>query len=127
QGYPDVRFYDRATQQTTIVAFGDGREEPSIFRVRSPKMSADGQVLALYSGDPQQFVRGRGVFISDHLRAPTLRTPLEGIFPDLSADGRFVGYRSFPRALDVFPALLYDRDPDNNGVFDEPGLTLTEV
>ncbi len=110
-----------------------------------PSISSDGRFIAFFS-DANNLVDGdtnqaRDVFIHDLESATTVRVSVSsgGVEgdgassrPGLSADGRFVAFRSqatnlvandLNGAQDVF---IHDRDPDANGVFDE-GNGTTEL
>jgi hypothetical protein len=125
--------------------------EPNSYGMGGPAISADGRFVAFTSiatnlspGDgPGVYVHDRdadgdGIFdepgaVSTHGVSRTMNDVLVfGRYPAISADGRFVAYAGF--ASDIVPGdtngvadvFVRDRDPDGNGVFDEPGLATTE-
>jgi hypothetical protein len=120
-----------------------------------PSLSRDGRFVAFASeasdlvtndsnGAADVFVRdrdsdGNGIFDETGGTA-TVRVSVDSsgaeangasVFPEISADGRFVAFAS--DASDLVPAdangvgdvFIHDRDADGNGVFDEPGAIAT--
>jgi Tol biopolymer transport system component len=103
----DVFFHDRQTGETSVIAFGD---RTSSF----PSVSADGRFVAFFSG-ATNLVAGDtnnapDVFIGDRLFGELRRVSV-GVAgeqgnstsqePSISADGRYVAFRSFATNLVV--------------------------
>jgi len=136
-GYSDVALYmrDRRTGDTTPILAGPALE---------PAISADGNHIVYKICDP--WMRPDQLPICD-IYALDLRNwawalisesregdhgDTDSSEPVISADGRFVVYKT--TALNILrtptqlPQLvLRDRDPDRNGVFDELGTPINEV
>jgi len=111
-----------------------------------PAVSADGRHVVFISElqfDPTQVVPASfHVWVRDRQRGTTVLVSKSSAgvagngrsaHPAISADGRFVAFSSSASNLvpedtnsldDVF---VHDRDADGNGIFDEPGATLTRV
>lgn len=115
----------------------------------NPTLSADGRFVAWESGAhtliPGDSNANRDILVRDNLLGTTavvsLNTagdqstaPTGNHSPDISADGRFVVFSSFAPNFDalgdttgVIDVFLRDRDPDTDGIYDEPGSTTTRV
>lgn len=108
-------------------------------------ISADGRYIAFASA-ANNLVTGDNngttdVFVRDRLLGLTVRVSIasSGVQgnavsdqPSLSADGRFVAFRSFANNMSetgdtnaVSDIFLHDRDTDNDGLYDEPGAIRT--
>ena len=151
--FPDVFVHDRLTGETHIVSLAhDG--SPADGTSDKVRLAEGGRFVFFESlatnlvpgdtnGESDVFVRDRdpdgdGIFDPANARTVRLSVDSQGnqasgrsLFPSPSADGRFVAFESNAPDLvtgdtnaqsDVF---LRDRDPDGNGVFDEPGALTT--
>jgi hypothetical protein len=96
---------------------------------RNVVLSGDGRYVAYdqeCAGGPVVYERATGRTV-----IPVLGGINEGSSPALSADGRFLAYateRPLPDdpPLDILGSVVVeDRDPDRNGIFDEPGKQTT--
>jgi hypothetical protein len=136
-GYSATALYrrDRRTGQTDLLLAG---------AARNASISADGQHIAFEICEP--FMRPDSASICDawalDLRTWTwslLSGTPNGTFgshnsggPVLSADGRFAVFSSVASNLTGDPSerrhvVLRDRDPDGNGIYDEPGAAVLET
>ena len=135
-GTYDVYVRDRHNgflSRASVSSAGIQANGPSLYA----SMSADGRHVAFQSCatnlDPADTNGQCDVFVHDRQTGATSvvnigpngqRGNFAGISIRLSGDGRFIVF------TDAFPgfssgAYLRDRDPDANGVFDEPGLSTT--
>ncbi len=134
------------TTRVSVNAVGD----PGDLRTGGPKISGDGTVMAMVGPAtnlvPNDLNYSEDVFIKDlgtglveranvsstgaEAATPILVTP-DSDDASMSADGRFVAFRSFAANLvtadtnAVADIFVHDRDTDQNGVFDEPGGVTT--
>ena len=133
---PALYLRDRNTGETRLLLGGP---------VQTAVLSADGNHMAFVVCDPYMHP-GTPEPICD-VYAIDLRTWLwtaisatadgtlgdaDSLEPVLSSDGRFVAFRT--NATNLLPPgaapgqiVFRDRDPDGNGIYDEPGTTLTET
>jgi Tol biopolymer transport system component len=106
-----------------------------------PSLSPDGRWVAISSGADlaggdqntqiDVFVRDRVNHVSILMSVATDGTQANAqcFQPSISSDGRFVAFSSWATNLDSVDTnnlpdvFLHDRDPDGNGIFDEPGAT----
>src|SRR5262245_23361323 len=135
-----------AFPQTTTLLHVNSDGMPGNLPGGDPSASADGRHVAFASRAnnlvPGDNNNASDVFVHDRVTGITVcasRTPA-GIFGDghsyqpvISATGRFVTYDTnatnlVPNKTDSdFDVLVYDRDPDGNGTFDEGNATLALV
>jgi murein DD-endopeptidase MepM/ murein hydrolase activator NlpD len=109
-------------------------------------LSRDGRYV-LFTSSASNLVPGDtndvdDVFVHDAWTGATVRVSVDdagiqgnagSIASNISGDGRYVGFLS--RATDLDPrdtsntqdAYIHDRDSDEDGIFDEPGATSTQV
>jgi len=129
-----------ATERVSVTSQGAQVKGDS----QTPSISADGRYVAfasfaagLASGDTN---RRSDIYVHDRVSGATVRISVDSngvqssgssYFPTISADGRVVVFQSAANDLvtndtnakrDVF---MVDRDADKNGIFDEPGHTVT--
>ncbi len=158
-GVRDVFLHDRDPDVNGIFDEGNGVTSrasistsgtPTDLEMGGPKLSGDGMVLAMV-GSGTTLVAGdtnfsEDVFVRDLASATTERVNVDSagaqassptlVVPDsddptISADGRFVAFRSFgvnlvPKDINqVADVFLHDRDVDGDGIFDEPGAIDT--
>ncbi|MEQ8764227.1 MAG: hypothetical protein RL885_09890 [Planctomycetota bacterium] len=120
--------------------------DPGISYSQLPSISGDGRYVAFRSlawnlvpGDTND---NWDIFVHDRVTRETVLVSKsstgeqangESSNPVMSADGRFVAFDSWATNLiandwnfvrDIF---LHDRDPDQNGIFDEPGTTTVRI
>lgn len=149
-GEADVFLHDRLTGSTLRFNLSPSGEQTPVFRSSGfPRISADGSAVAYWSTASNLVANDnndRGdVFVYDVQRASTVIVSISttgqqgdddsgsgmarGI--STSADGRLVAFGS--RATNLVPndtngdpdVFVHDRDPDQNGVFDEGnGVTI---
>lgn len=138
-GWNDVFLRDRVTGELTRVSVATDGAEGNNYSAW-PAISADGRHIAFYScASNFDGNAACGVFVRDRIAQTTTRQSIgpNGELPTqdsqhqfrLSGDGRYVVFNaSFDSSTPwVHQAYLRDRDPDANGVFDEPGLTTTTL
>ncbi|MBI3774634.1 MAG: PD40 domain-containing protein [Gammaproteobacteria bacterium] len=133
----DIFLYDRRNSITTRVSIGVGGAETN-GDSKAPAISQDGRYIAFESQATNLVTNDIGgwqdIFVYDRVTATTVRVSVSSsgveannhcLHAALSGDGRFVAFISAASTLtsddanslsDVF---LHDRDPDQNGVFDE--------
>jgi Tol biopolymer transport system component len=137
-GVGDVFVKDRQTHEIERVSVGPGGANLSGTH-DSPAISADGQHVLFVSNAsilPSDVNGYPDVYLYDRARQTTvlISRRLDGVatnggsyWPSISADGRFVTFRS--TAHNILPMqplgnaggiFLHDRDTDADGVFDEP-------
>src|SRR6185436_7521121 len=141
-GWNDVFLRDRVTGELTRVSVAsDGTEGNN--QSGNPVISADGRFIAFSSCatnlDPTDTNGACDVFIHDRIEHTTTR---QSFGPNgeqatiasqyqfrLSGDGRYLVFNaSFDaQGWTSRRAYLRDRDPDGNGIFDEPGLATTTL
>ncbi len=120
-----------------------GQVESAGAATREPTLSGDGRYLAFVSsvaltGDDTNgiddiYVRDRLTKVTTRLSRGVAGSEADGpsARPRISADGRFVAFVSAATNLvpgdtnAVADVFLPDRDPDGNGVHDEPGTSTT--
>jgi hypothetical protein len=139
--YTDAFVRDRWMQQTELISIGmngipaDGPSD-------RPAISANGRHIAFLSkaanlvpgdtnGDWDLFVRDRLLGTTSLVSVGPSGEQARNMtgaynFYNLSADGRYIAFVAAfnPNSSDLF-VWLRDRDTDGNGVFDEPGGTVT--
>src|SRR5262249_35266571 len=121
--------------------------DPTWFNSYPVVLSADGRFIA-FTSEATNLVPTDGngfadVFVADRTTGSIVRVNVSssgdeangsGVWPALSADGRFVVFES--NASNLIPSdvnggaediFLHDRDPDGNGIFDEGNATTTVV
>jgi len=144
-GRKDIFLYDLQTNAVTRVSVGANGAQSNNGSA-SPAISQDGRYVAfesqatnLVSNDTNI---SQDIFIHDRITATTVRVSVSSsgveangdcLHPAISGDGRFVVFVSAATNLaagdtntasDVF---LHDRDPDQNGVFDENNGTTMRI
>jgi Tol biopolymer transport system component len=150
----DVFVHDRdapgGIQTTRVSVASDGSQANN--HSDSASISADGRFVAFRSSASNlvaEDTNGTGdIFVHDRRTGQTIRVSVasdgaqangQSFSPSISADGRFVAFRSEasnlvangtvdcstlpPRAC----AFVHDRDADGNGIFDEPGGIQTTL
>lgn len=133
----DIFLYDRSTTTTTRISLGlNGAQSDGLSS--SPRLSQNGRFIAFESLATNLVVNDTGnvqdIFVYDRTSGNTVRVSISStgaaannhcLHPALSGDGRFVVFVSAATNLTTDDAnslsdvFLHDRDPDQNGVFDE--------
>lgn len=158
-GDADIFLYDRAAGATTLVSRIPGSTATAgNASSTSPSLSADGRFIAFESlatnlvagqSDPNDFETAMDAFLHDRVTGTTVlvsraasspQRAAEGIGPIVSADGRFVAFRSIGRELVpgqveadeenpfTYDVFLYNRLTGvNTLVSHAPGSPLTAV
>ena len=140
----DVFILDRQTGTTERVSLASNGTEGD-FQSLFPSISDDGRYVAFHSqasnlgpGDSSVFPL-EDVFVHDRLTGATIPISVGtsgnmcncfSLNPSISADGRFVAFKSDAWLLGVDPNLeddvyVHDRDTDEDGIFDEPEAVAT--
>ncbi len=133
----DIFLYDRSTTATTRVSVGlNGVQSDALSS--SPILSQNGRFVAFESLATNLVANDTGgwqdIFVYDRTSATIVRVSVSSngaaannhcLHPALSGDGRFVVFVSAATNLttddanSISDVFLHDRDPDQNGVFDE--------
>jgi hypothetical protein len=118
----DIFLYDRSTGTTALVSRGEGGA-PANGRSADERISADGRFVVFDSEAsdlvPDDTDGEQNVFVWDRESKAITRLPgKHSLWPDISADGRYVTYSSYDRLApgdtDDFPDVyLYDRNTGN--------------
>ena len=141
----DVFVYDRDSGTVELITWGVGGV-PADGKSDRPTISADGRFVAFYSDAtnliPDDTNGKRDIFVYDRTARTTELVSIgtdgrhgdkSSNMPSISADGRYIAFRSnattlvssdFNGVRDIF---VRDRDPDQNGVFDEGNGTTIRV
>ncbi len=139
----DIYVHDTQTGVTAWVTVNAGGVGAN-FESYAPALSADGRYVAFYS-DATNLVaddtNGKSdIFVRDTQSGATTRVSVDASGGEangdsrglaLSADGRHVAFGSDATNLvagdlnGVRDVFVHDRDPDGDGIFDEPGVIAT--
>ncbi len=119
-GYADIFVHDRNTQQTTRISVSSDGQQADLLS-KAPAISADGHLITFVSR-ATNLVRGDtnsrdDVFVHDRTTKETTRVSIasngteandDSLPPDISADGRYVTFRS--RAGNLVPSDANGKD-----------------
>ena len=140
----DIFLYDRQLNSLTRVSVGLNGT-PSNLPSSTPAISQDGRYVAFESKASNLVANDsndtQDIFVYDRITAATVRVSTgvnniqlvgECSHPVISGDGRFVAFGSAAKLTSddingVSDVFLHDRDPDQNGVFDETNSTTIRV
>jgi WD40 repeat protein len=135
-GVWDCFVHDRITGETTRVSVGSDGTQANSDDYATPAMSADGRYVVFHSDDASNLVEGGisgevNIFVHDRVTGKTVLASVSSdgtqgnngsLFPDISADGRYVAFGSFSDNL-----VEADTNEDLDVFVHDLGMSKTEI